>query len=364
MNRYASTLITASVCSLVLVTGCSKKAATTASKPKPPPLVYAETARQEDIANVLSLTGTVEPTRIARLASAAEGPVDSLSVREGDAVQAGQELMTIGRSEAAVADLVAAKENLAKEQEEFRRVGQLVKSGAMSGDALDAAQSRLEQARADVAQAEERNRDYRVQAPWAGLISRVFVREGFYLAPRTPLLEMFDPQSLVVRFYVPEEASMRVERAMELELTLDAYLGRTFEGQVSRIFPELDPKTRTRTVEAEMISDVQLLKGMFARLSLAFEHFEDAVTVPDAALITTQDGKSVVFVVADGTVARRVVQTGIESDGRVQVLDGVQAGEQVVTSGNEKLKDGAKVRLPAENKKAPSTTALDKGVKS
>jgi membrane fusion protein, multidrug efflux system len=334
------------------VGGCTSHTQPEKTKKRPIPLVYIAEAKQEDITRYLNLTGTIEPGQIAQLASAAEGPIDLLRVSEGDTVTAGEEMLLIGRNEAVIAALTAAKEDLQRELKEFERVKKLVSSGAISADKLDTAHARLKNVRAEVSLAEEANNDYKVEAPWDGVVSHIFVRDGFYVASHTRLLEMYDPLSLIVRFYVPEEASMRVMQGMKVSLKLDAHPGQEFHGIVNRIYPELDYQTRTRTVEAKIVEEVALLKGMFARLIIPLETAEKAVTVPTAALVANPDGTTAIYVVENSTANRRSVTTGIESAERIQIKHGVTHGEQVVVRGNEMLKDGAKVRVPAKAKVA------------
>ena len=156
---------------------------------------------------------------------------------------------------------------------------------------------------------------------------------------------MFDPGSLVIRFAVPEAQATDVRENMAVSVQLDAHPGRVFQGKISRVYPELDTRMRTRTVEAILGEPVQLIPGMFARLQVLTKDIPDAITVPAEAVIVTPKGDRLAFVVQDGKALRRKVETGLEDAGRIQVVKGIQAGEQVIVSGNEKLKDGAEVQV-------------------
>lgn len=307
--------------------------------------VRVQPALQEDISRLLKLDGSIEPVRVAQIASPAEGPIQDLQVREGDRVRRGDLLLRIGRSQAAEAAVKAAREQLNQEEQEYQRVQKLVDSGAIPGERLDIAQARLEQARAQWVRAEESRRDHRISAPWDGVVSQVFVRDGAYVTPRTPLAELFDPASLIVQFAVPEESAVATATGAAVEVALDAYPGQPFRAAVSRVYPELDRRTRTRTVEAELIDSAALAPGMFARVSLAVETAHGAVIVPEHAVLTTSDGDHVVFVVEAGKASRRPVQIGIEQGRRVQILVGIQPGEPVVVAGHEKLEEGVPVRV-------------------
>lgn len=328
----------------------SKPAAESAQPPKEEqkkalPTVGTETVQPRNLTKTLELTGSVAATRLARMASPGEGPVINCKVREGDVVKRGEKVLSIGRNTAAEA-LVAASQAAFKEQEQdLRRVQQLVDSGAIPGAQLDTARSKFESARAQVAKARESAGDYSVEAPWDGIVSKVLVRDGDYVAPRTALVELFDPHSLVIRFSVPEAQATEIRENMTVTAQLDAYPGKSFQGRVKRVYPELDTRMRTRTAEAILGDPIQLIPGMFARIEVILQSVPEAVTVPSEAVIVTPKGERIAFVVEDGKAVLRKVETGIEKDGRVQIVKGIQPGEQVIVSGKEKLKDGAEVQV-------------------
>jgi len=307
------------------------------------PVVVVEEAAREPISRTLDLTGSVEAVRSALLASPAEGPVQGLRVLEGDRVRPGALLLTIGRREAADASLAYAREAERREAEELRRVEELVGMGALPSEQLDQARVNHERARAQLQQAEQLSGDYQVLAPWSGVVSKVHVHDGNYVGPRAPLVEIFDPGSLVVRLGVPEAGAAAVREGMKAEVLLDAYPGRALEGRISRVYPELDRQTRTRTVEVE-VSGADLAPGMFARVSFELERDPQAVVVPDAAVMATGEGGLAAFVVQDSTVSRRNVTVGIESGRRLQIVSGIEAGELVVVSGQRDLRQGMAVR--------------------
>ncbi len=312
---------------------------------KAPPVVAVHKAQVGLVSRTLELTGTATPTRQARLASPSEGPVQNCRVREGDRVQRGQRLVTIGRSGAAAAQVTAAAEAVKEQEAELNRVKILVQSGALPGSQLDTARARYEGARALLAKARELAGDYAVEAPWEGVVSKVLVKDGDFVAPRAPLVEMYDPRSLVIRVAIPEAHSIEVSRGTPALVQLDAYPDKTFPGKVSLVYPDLDPRMRTRTAEVTLERPVDLIPGMFARLKLTLQTQTEALTVPGDAVLVTPQGEKVAYVIRDGKAERRLVQTGLEVNGRVQILSGIQAGELVVTAGNEKLKDGQEVRV-------------------
>jgi RND family efflux transporter MFP subunit len=314
-------------------------------KAKALPMVMTETVTPVAISKTIDLTGSVAATRVARMASPGEGPVLNCTVREGDRVKRGDRILSIGRNKAAQAQVAASQAALKEQEQDLKRTEQLVRSGAIPGSQLDTIQSKFENAKAQLAKAREGADDYSVVAPWDGIVSKVLVKDGDYVAPRAALVEIFDPGSLVIRFAVPEVQATDVRESMAVTVQLDAHPGKVFQGKINRVYPELDPRMRARTVEAVLGEPVQLIPGMFARLQVLVKDIPDAITVPSEAVIVTPKGDRLAFVVQDGRALRRKVETGLEEAGRVQIVKGIQAGEQVIVSGYEKLKDGAEVQV-------------------
>jgi len=315
-----------------------------AQKAKPIPVVAVQKAQVAPISRTLELTGTATPTRQARLASPGEGPIQNCRVREGDLVKQGERVLTIGRSGAAAAQVTAMAESVKEQAAELNRTKILVQSGAIPGSQLDTARAKYEGARALMAKARESAGDYSVAAPWDGVVSKVLVKDGDFVAPRALLVEMYDPNSLVIRLAIPEAQSTLVFKGMPVKVQMDAYPGKTFEGKISLVYPDLDTRMRTRTAEVKLDYPVALIPGMFARLQVVIETATDAVVVPGDAVLVMPNGEKVAFILKDGKTQRRVVQTGLEAGGQVQVVSGIQPGETVVTAGNEKLKDGMEVK--------------------
>ena len=207
----------------------------------------------------------------------------------------------------------SAKAELDREELELGRIEKLVKTGALPGEELDKARVKVSEAQAGLARALERLGDYRVSAPWAGVVSRVHVAVGDFVAARATLVELFDPASLVLRFAVPEDSAARVQNGAPITVTLDAHPGRTFAAKVIRIFPDIDRRTHTRTVEGIIEDEAVMAPGMFARLQLTLASATGALTVPVEAVVR-RDGKPMVYVIADDkTAEQRPVKLGIEA---------------------------------------------------
>ncbi len=318
-------------------------------KQKMPPVVQVETAKINEISFTLELTGSAEPYKVARLASPAEGPVHDIHVREGDLVKAGSAMLSIGRKEGIDALITSLREELKKEEDNLSRTKQLVESGAFAGEQLDNARASHEKIRALLVKAEETAQDYTIEAPWEGVVSRLLVKDGEFVSPRASLLEMYDPESMVIQASVPEKHAAMIATGLRVDVKLDAYPGDIIKGRIERIYPYLDPRLRTRTMEVVLDKQVLLLPGMFARLKVFMKTVNDSVVVPAEAIVTTPKGQ-MVFVLEDGKALGHLVQTGIEEGSRIQILTGIQPGDKVIVAGNEKIKDGTSVRIQGSEK--------------
>lgn len=332
------------------MTGCSSEEA----KPEPAKDKSAEKATPVKIETVkagplvvtISLTGSVEAGKIAKLASPAEGPVLRVRVREGDGVKRGQLLVSLGRTDGAASLVASLREDLKKENENLESTRQLVQSGAIPAEQLDIAAANNARIKAQLVKAQETTRDYQIAAPWSGVVSKALVRDGDFVGPRAPLIELYDPASLVVQLALPEQHAAAVTGGMKAQVELDAYPDQRFPGTVTRLYPTLDPRTRTRTAEITLRDVPRLLPGMFARVFLIQKTIPAAVTVPAYSLVAAPGGGFALFVAKDGKAQRRTVEKGIEQDGRVQIVKGLQDGEKLIVGGHERLKDGAAIKGP------------------
>jgi len=340
-----------------------------------------------------------KPTRLIEInrelyraeVNAAEAALEVAKAKLAD-LKAGTRPEEIAKAQEAVRQL---EESSAFAKKDLDRITKLVESGSLPGEALEkarvehvaelsklsSAKRHLEmleagytktaiamqdaaikesQAKLDLAKA--RLNECVIFAPFSGTITRVHVRPGDMAALKAPLLEMADLSSLVVRVAVPEAYASAVHEGMAAHITLDSLPGKTFTAKVVRVYPELDRRMRTRTVEMKLAEPADLAPGMFARVRLVLESVENAVTVPQQTVLVMPGGGQVAYVVADGKAAMRKVKTGIEQAGRVQILAGLEPGEKVVTSGQEKLKDGMEVRVAQPGKGQPGTSPTSKPV--
>lgn len=315
-------------------------------------------ATTDTVAVTVRSVGSLEAEALITVKAEAPGRVVRIRAREGSRVGQGDVLLALDDTKlqaelnvarAAAARAVTESDNLDRRLERNRK---LLDQGAISPQAYDdlesqaeAARAALREARARVDLAQRRLDDATVEAPFAGEVGERTVDVGDYLAVGDPLFVLVDNNPLEIEFPVPERYLGRVDVGAEVELQVPSLPGRVFPGQVAFVSPVVDPDNRTVKLKARVANpEGELRAGQFADVRLRLGLRPDAVLIPEAAVVPGRTD-DVVFQVAGGTAHRRVVTLGARSEGRIEVLSGVQEGDTVVVAGQQRLGDGAPVRI-------------------
>ncbi len=230
----------------------------------------------------------------------------------------------------AQAALEAAEQQLALAEKPF------------TANELNAARAAVEQARSAVDLAKLQLRKATVTAPVDGLVAQRMSAEGNMAAPGTPLV-LLVTHEVEVAVNVEEARLGLLTVGQAATITVAAYPGEEFPAQVTAIAPAVDPRSRTVAVKVRPASTSKLRDGMFAQVAIVTGAEKDALQVPEGAVVQ-RDGRSVVFVVADGTAAMREVSVGLSGGGMVEIVAGLSEGEEVVVDGADSLADGQAVR--------------------
>ena len=297
--------------------------------------------------------GTSESTDRGVLAARIDGRVGRLKVQVGDAVQAGQLLLTIeqntvndrlaeaqGSREAAVARLDLAEKT-------YQRYEQLAKAEAVTPQELDRVTAEREQARqnlqaasAGVAQARTGVSYNQLSAPYAGKISERLVESGSTVMPGTPLLVIERSGVAQARLSLPEALMGQIVLGEEMQLEIPA-LQRTIRGVVAEIQPSSDPSTRSFSIKLKLPADANVTPGLFVRAQRR-TGTSPALLIPRTALV--QRGQLTgVFVLEANILHFRLVKTGTPRGDKVEILSGLTAGETIVSSDVQRARSGARV---------------------
>jgi len=284
--------------------------------------VEVSEAAVERVSPTIEYSGTVQAGRKALLGAEIQGRIEKMHVDVGDEVRAGEVL-----AELASEQLEAARAQAVTAQKDWDRARGLLEKNAITPQAYDHALAALEVARASH---EMIAASSKLQAPFDGIVTERYL----------------DLTKVKVTFEVGERERMFIEKGLKAAVTVDSHPGRPFEGRVTRVDPSLDLMSRTATVEVTVENGSSTLRpGVFADVVLTLKPRE-VLAVPRDALIR-QEGTGLFFVymVEDNAARRRVVELGGGFGERVEVLEGLEGGEVVVTAGRYRLHDGARVTV-------------------
>ena len=331
------------------------------SAPQPAISVSAAVAREQPWQSRLPAIGTLKAYQGVDLTAEVQGTVKEVLFQSGEKVTLGQPLLQLD-SEVERAILATAEAVRALARVEYQRGQDLIKRQAISKSEFDRLNAELLKAEASVTQLKAELDKKRILAPFAGTIGIRQVDTGDYLSPGTSFATLQDLSRLYVDFFLPEQDYPQLAIGQSVRLSLAAYPGEVFSGEISALNPKVEETSRNVQVRAMLPNpDNKLLPGMFANLEVLLPGEKPQVLVPETAITYTLYGNSVYVigeqkddqgaVVKDDkgqprlVVERRFVETGERRDGQVLVLKGLKAGEQVVTAGQLKLDNGAHVAI-------------------
>lgn len=358
-------------------TACSQSSQP-ATAVKPPVAVEIATAALQNMPEGVDVTGSLDPKFWADVRTQIPGLVKQVFVTEWVRVSKGTPLALIDvaetealvkRAEAAVEAAKAvqaeAQVEISRSEREQTRALKLKESGLATQQALDdartgtaAAKARLDSAKAQIRVAEEDLRQARarlakgvVTAPLDGVVAMRNVNVGDLasdVATAKPIFRIVDNRLLNLTVTVPSVDSAKVKVGQSLEFSVDSLPGRTFSGKVMFVNPELSAVDRSLKVIAEVKNVPELLKGgLFAKGRIVTGERKNLILIPRSAItgLDLSATKGIVNVIAGGSAKRREVLTGAVSGEMVEIVSGVQAGEQYVVRGGFNLQDGDRVTV-------------------
>lgn len=306
------------------------------------------------IAASYSGTANLEVPADAQVVAKTSGVLLRVMVEEGDTVQAGQTLAQIDPERARL-EVARAEATMRRLQANYERSKELFERKLVSADANDQLRFEFEAAKAAWELAKLELSYTTITAPISGVIAERMAKPGNLIPLNAPVYRIVDNSHLEAVLNVPEREMATMKAGLPIRMMVDALAGKVFEGTVGRISPVVDAQTGTFRVVGEFRGQALLRPGMFGRLSIVYDERAAALTVPRIALVEGS-GETAVFVVEDGKAVRRVLRLGYVNGEFAEVLEGLEAGEQVITQGRVAVRDGAPVEVlaPATADDAPA----------
>jgi membrane fusion protein (multidrug efflux system) len=306
----------------------------------------AITTVQEDVDAV----GTLRSNEAVVVRPEISGRIERLNFTEGAAVQKGQVIVALDDSVPA-AELAQAKANLALAESNYSRTQELEKQKFVSATARDQALNALRVAQANVQLMEARLAKTKIVAPFGGIIGIRQVSVGDFVKEGQDLVTLEDISALKVDFRVPEQFVAVLKPGQTVEMATDALPGRKYVATLDAIDPLVDQAGRAVLLRARLKnSDGKLRPGMFVRTRLIVSQRDNALIVPEEALVPV-GGDQFVFRVADGQVQRVKIDVGVRRAGMVEVKQGLAPDDVVVTAGQLRLRDGLPVAVAGQGEK-------------
>lgn len=332
----------------------------------PPTAITTVVARQEEWPSTLNAIGTVVAVQGVTVSADLPGIVQRITFESGKSVRQGDVLVELDTRQEH-AQLVAAQADRDLARVNFERLKGLVQDGVITQADYDKAEAEQRSTEAHVKEIEATIARKTIRAPFSGTLGIRQVNLGQYLAAGNAIVPLQSLHPIYVNFGVPQDAARQVQAGRIVHISADDLPGRTFEGHVTAVDSVLDEKTRNIQVQATIPNtDGKLHPGMFVKADLSLGAARPVISLPASAISYAPYGDSV-FVVGDmkdqnGHTYRGVRQQFVKVEGsrgdQVAVISGLNAGDEVVSSGVFKLRNGAPVQV--NNKVQPQNNPAPK----
>jgi len=312
-------------------------------------------AKVQPVSESLSLVGTMAANEMVEIKSETDGTLEEILFTEGQVVKQGDLLLRLNDTKLA-ASVAQAEANFKVSQANHERSKQLFQDKLISPQEFDqiAAQFQANQATLDLNK--RLLKDTRIHASFGGVVSSRQVSPGQVISKNTTLTWVVDLDPVKVELNVPERYVGQLRVGQKVDITVAAYPGRTFSGEVFFIAPFVESATRTALVKARIPNpQMELKPGMFANLDLTLKLKEQAIVIPESSVLASGDRNIIYVLDAQDAAQIRTVTLGIRQAGLVEILTGLKPGERVVAEGLQKIRPGGKVK-PTEAS-APTTAA-------
>ena len=324
--------------------------------------VDTEKVERKSILPTLVFSANLDPVWSADISPKVDSRLDKLYVDEGDVVKEGQVLaqMDILELSAQIYQLEGVLyEALAESNDaavEYERNKKLYAQDAISKQALDNSKYRMEMMRGRYTAAQgglnalnERRDAATIRAPRDGVITRRHVHAGYYVKSGSPIVSIADTRTLLAKADISEGQITSVIMGAEAEIAVSAYQDKMFSGNVSRISPLADLPARTFKTEISVPNSTNELRaGMFATVHIKGKVRDNVIVIPQTAIVMREDQKTVYIVNSENVVQQVLLVTGAIENDMVEIISGLSEGDTIVTSGQNKLRQGVKISEPVK----------------
>lgn len=307
------------------------------------PLVKIEKPQRETVIYKLQLTGDVAAIQQANIFSKVSGNLERVHVDMGSRVRRNQILALIDSTELHEQFQLAAA-TFYNARVKHQRMKQLLEQNLVSKEDIDDSEATMKVAEANFDVAKTRLSYTRITAPFAGYVTKRYLDAGALITPgNSTLFILMDLDSVKVVVNILEKDLSRMAQIKKATVTVDAFPGKEYNGIVARTNQALDLSTRTLAVEIDIPNPARELKpGMFANVTLVVDERHDAITLPTMAIMKDDSG-SYVYATANNTAQRLRITIGGEQGSRMEIVEGLNGSEDIITTGQQFVKNGGQV---------------------
>lgn len=335
-----------------LASSPAQKPAAQAGVSGPPPGLPVKTGivKTGTISEEVSAVGTLLANESVMIRPETDGRIAGIHFAEGQLVRKGEKLVSLDSSEIE-AQLAGANAALSLNRSRMKRAEELHGKNFISAQALDEARENFNQSLARQTEIQAKLDKMAIKAPFEGVAGLRQVSPGAYVKAGQDIARLEGIGTLKADFRVPEVFLRKIRNNQEVQVGVDAFPGETFKGAIYAIEPSVDEQTRTVLLRAKIPNPGARLKpGMFARVNLVLDTRENAVIVPEQALVP-RGTERFVFRAVDGKAVLAKIEIGLRRPGEVEVTQGLTAGDTIVVDGQLRLQDGAPIMVLQEKQK-------------
>ena len=305
--------------------------------------VKVNEVKEDSFNTAFSINGTTTPEKEVSIASEVQGKLVGLYVKSGDQVKAGQVIASLDAGVYRV-QLASTDASIAKAQLDLKRYTKLVEMGGATPMQIETVQLNIKSYEAQKREILEQISHMQIRAPFTGKIENVKVELGSFVSYGTVIGQLIDNSSLKIKVYLSEKEAFKVKEGQEVAIN-SVLLTTPKKGRISTISDKADASGKFEAeVNINNTGTEKLKAGVIADVSFTIDAIEPGLAIPISALVgSAQDAK--VFVVNGNKVEQKTIKTGIVTTTNVQVLQGLQAGDQVVVSGQVNLENGTPITI-------------------
>ncbi|ANP75128.1 efflux RND transporter periplasmic adaptor subunit [Vibrio sp. 10N.222.51.C8] len=327
-----------------------------ANRPEPEFPVTVTEVQPIDWVPVIEAIGFIEPNQGVTLANETSGVIDQISFESGTEVKNDQQLIRLD-SDVEKANLKSSEARLPAAEAKYKRYQGLFKKGSISKEAYDEAEANYFSLSADIESLKASIARREIRAPFDGTVGIRNVYLGQYLQSGTDIVRLEDTSVMRLRFTISQNDISRIEVGQAIDIFVDAYPEKPFKGSISAIEPAVSIQSGLIQVQADIPNnDGKLRSGMFARANIILPKLANQVTLPQTAITFTLYGDNVYILREEDGVQRvkqQVVKVGERTESIAHILEGVEPGDVVVTTGQVRLSNNAKVRVVESDATTP-----------